>query len=189
MKALFASIKSKIALSSVLSYFIMTGICSPLIAQIEQGQEYKLKAVFIYHFTKYFQWSYSDTSGTFEIAIIGDSNIIDPLKEIAEKKLVKGRRIKIKHFQAVEDINKCHILFISASEINQLDKILQRVKKENILTISDSNGFANKGVAINFVLVKEKIKFEINSRALEHAGLQASSQLQKLAILVEEEGK
>ena len=96
MKALFASIKSKIALSSVLSYFIMTGICSPLIAQIEQGQEYKLKAVFIYHFTKYFQWSYSDTSGTFEIAIIGDSNIIDPLKEIAEKKLVKGRRIKIK---------------------------------------------------------------------------------------------
>jgi hypothetical protein len=189
MKALFASIKSKIALSRVLSYFILTCVCSPSIAQIEAGQEYKLKAVFIYHFTKYFQWSFSDTSGAFEIAIIGNSNIIDPLKEIAEKRLVKGRRIEIKRFQDVEDIDACHILFIPVSETNQLDKILQRVKTENILTISDSKGFANRGVAINFVLVKEKIKFEINSRALERAGLQASSQLQKLAILVEAEGE
>ena len=42
-------------------------------------------------------------------------------------------------------------------------------------------------MAINFVIIKGKLKFEMNRRAIEDAGLQASSQLLKLAILVEEE--
>ncbi|MCK4640786.1 MAG: YfiR family protein [Candidatus Marinimicrobia bacterium] len=48
----------------------------------------------------------------------------------------------------------------------------------------NSKGFANEGVAINFVTVEGKIRFEINIRALESAGLRVSSQLLKLAILV-----
>lgn len=67
--------------------------------------------------------------------------------------------------------------------------ILQKVKHKNILTISDSKGFAYRGVAINFIIVKGKRKFEINTDAIDRAGLRVSSQLLKLAILVKGEGK
>jgi hypothetical protein len=40
-------------------------------------------------------------------------------------------------------------------------------------------------VAINFVLKGTKLKFEINQKALEGAGLRTNSQLLKLGILVE----
>ncbi len=147
--------------------------------------EDKLKAVFIYNFTKYIQWANNDTSGTFKIGVIGDSEIIIPLKEIGEKELVNNKKIEIKHCQNIWDIKDCNILFISASEKNQLQDILNKVEYENILTVSDSSGFAYEGVAINFVIVEGKLKFEINSNAINKAGLQVSSHLLKLAILIE----
>ncbi len=155
----------------------------------ENNIEYKMKAVFVFNFTKYIQWPDNDTSETFEIAIIGNSNIINPLKEIAKNKLINKKKIKIISCKDIQDINIPHILFISTSEKKNLDKILQKVKNKNILTISDSKEFANKGVTINFVIVKGKIKFEINTHAIESTGLQISSQLLKLAILVQEKGE
>lgn len=151
--------------------------------------EDKIKAAFVYNFTKYIEWVDDDTTDSFEIGIIGDSDIIFPLQEIGEKELVNNKKIEIKHYQNIQDINVCHILFISASEKSQLQNILKKIENKNILTISDSKGFANEGVAINFVVVEGKIKFEINSNAINQAGLQVSSQLLKLAILVEKEGK
>ena len=151
--------------------------------------EDKIKAAFVYNFTKYIEWVDDDTTDSFEIGIIGDSDIIFPLQEIAEKELVNNRKIEVIHFQDIQDINICHILFISASEKKRLSDILQKVKDNNILTVSDSMGFAHEGVSINFIIVDEKIKFEINNSAIDQAGLQVSSQLLKLAILVEEEGK
>jgi len=159
-----------------------------LFAQKETGKEYDLKSTFIYHFTKYIKWTDSDSAEDFKIAILGDNDIITPLEKIANMRTVNNRTILIKHLENIQDIETCHILFISASKKDELDVILKKIEHKNILTISDSEGFAHKGVAINFVIIEGKIKFEINNRALERAGLQVSSQLQKLAILVEEEG-
>jgi len=181
------------AMKKILIFLIMSFISLYLLADEninnENNLEDRMKAVFVFNFTKYINWTNSDTSGTFEIAIIGNSNIIDPLKEIAKNKFINNKQIKIKHCKDIQDIITPHILFISTSEKKNLDKILQKVKNKNILTISDCKGFANKGVAINFVIVKGKIKFEINTRVIESVGLQISSQLLKLAILVQEEGE
>ncbi len=172
-------------------YIILLFICIvlPFTAFADVSPVDEFKAVFIYNFTKYIQWPNHDTSGTFDIAVIGDSDIITPLKEIEKMRLINNKKIKVIHFKDIQDIKKCHILFISASEKTRLHDILQKVQHKNILTISDSNGFANEGVAINFVIVEEKIKFEINNNAINQAGLQVSSHLLKLAILVEKEGK
>jgi hypothetical protein len=183
MIAVNMSLKYKI----VLFYIILINFQSSLFAQKEMGGEYNLKATFIYHFTKYIKWTDSDSTKDFKIAILGDSDIITPLKKIANMRTVNNRKILIKHFNNIQDIDTCQILFISASKKNELQVILKKAEHKNILTISDSKGFAHKGVAINFVISEGKIKFEINNRALKRTGLQVSSQLQKLAILVEEE--
>ena len=88
--------------------------------------EDKLKAVFIFNFTKYIQWANNDTSGSFKIGVIGDSDIIIPLKEIGETESVNSRKIEIKLCQNLWDTNDCNILFISASEKNKLQDILKK---------------------------------------------------------------
>jgi hypothetical protein len=53
-----------------------------------------------------------------------------------------------------------------------------------MLTISEETGFARMGTAFNFVVLNNKLKFEANLNAIYLAGLRASSQLLKLAIIV-----
>ena len=93
----------------------------------------------------------------------------------------------IKYLDDIEDIQECEIVFVTASRGEDLERILQNIGDNNILTVSDTRGFAQRGIAINFIIEQGKIKFELNTRALKRAGLIVSSQLQKLAILVDEE--
>ena len=172
-----------IALSSLLVMLI----CPSLSAPETSVQDNKIKAVFIYRFIRYIQWPSFAASKTFDIAVLGDSDMVAPLREIAKLKSVDGKRIRIKQFAEPQNLDTCHILFVSASMASRLEEIPPRIKGKNILTISDKEGLANRGISINFIVLGEQLKFQINRRALERAGLKVSSQLIKLAILVEEE--
>ncbi|HNW45034.1 MAG TPA: YfiR family protein [Elusimicrobiales bacterium] len=148
--------------------------------------EDKVKTAFLYKFTKYVQWPEAGQDEDFQIAVIGDSGLIAPLRELAREKLSNGGKIKVERWRSPEDIGPCRILFIAASERERLGEILKKTEGKNILTVGDSKGLAALGVAINFVVVDGKVRFEINRRAAAQAGVEISSQLLKLAILVED---
>lgn len=147
--------------------------------------EYNTKAVFIYNFMKYIQWPDDDTTRPFCIAVIGDGGILRPLKEIEKKKTIRNRKIEVRQVRNIKDIDTCHILFISKSEKKRLQDILDSTNHRNILTVSDTEGWAQRGVVINFKIINDKIRFQINSAVLDILQLRVSSQLLKLALFVE----
>ena len=160
---------------------------SPSNAWQGTGEEYNIKATFIFHFTKYVEWPDLESGEPFTIGVFGKSDIIVPLKEISKMKTVNNRKITVVQIDDLQQISACHILFISPLDKKELKKLLETVGSHPVLTVGDTNGFADFGVALNFVIVNGKIKFELNPCAVERAGLWVSSQLQKLAILIEEE--
>lgn len=150
------------------------------------NQEATLKAAFIYNFTKYIEWETDDDNqNSFTIGIIGPSAVDEPLGEIAQKNTVRNRKIIVRHFNSPEEIDYCNILFIPKKNQFTLQSVLNKVNK-GTLTISEEAGFAKQGTAFNFVLVNDKLKFEANLKALYSANLKASSQLLKLAIIIDE---
>ena len=153
-------------------------------AQTAAGKEYALKAAFIYNFTRYMQWDGSSGGEDFLIGILGDSDIRKPLDDIAAKRKVGDRAIKVLRFETEEDITPCQILFIPAAQSDKLESILERFKSLKTLTIAEDEGMAKKGAAVNFVEVGGKIRFEMNTDALEKTGITASSKLKNIAILV-----
>lgn len=148
--------------------------------------EENVKTAFIYKFTRYVEWPAAAPGEDFRIGVIGDGGVLAPLRELAREKLVNGARIKVEQLRGPEEIGRCRILFVSRSEGGRLEEIVKAVGQKGILTVADSPGFAARGVAINFVLEGGKLRFEINRKAAARAGLEISSQLLKLAILVEE---
>ena len=142
------------------------------------------KAVFIYHFTKYIHWFNDDSTKPFYIVVLGDGEIYQPLREIAKKKEVNQREIVVTQIRQIDSLKDCHILFIPDSEKKIIPEVVNLTRNKNILTVSDTEGLAKKGVAINFVIREDKVRFEINSTALSDLNLRVSSQLLKLAILV-----
>ena len=154
---------------------------------IAQGKgEANLKAVFIYNFTRYIEWDSTTTpdNNNFVIGIIGFSPVNNALAEIAKTSRVSNKRIVIRYYSKPEDIQDCHILFIPKGIPFSLASVLQRTGK-GTLTVSEEPGFAKQGTALNFFIDNNKVKFEANLKALFLAGLKASSQLLKLAKIVD----
>ena len=154
--------------------------------QDKESSEYKLKAVFIYNFTLYVDWDPSIKSDEFVIGVLGNSPIDEPLEEIARTKTCNGKKITIRHYNSADELSQsfCHILFIPRNSSASLDAVLSKVPK-GTMTVSEKPGCAARGTAMNFVIVDNKLRFESNPKAITSAGLKASSQLLKLAIIVE----
>lgn len=115
MKTFPVNFKYKFQLSLIILNFHILGINTQLLCQIEKGHEYELKATFIHHFTRYIQWPHTEGLESFDIGILGQSEIVKHLEEIAKKKTVKNKKIVIKHSDNIEDIQDCEIVFVSAS--------------------------------------------------------------------------
>jgi hypothetical protein len=167
-----------------LSILFFCFIAANAMAQNER-KEANLKAVFLYNFTRYIEWDSAVVTGNdFVIGIIGPSSITSPLLEIAKTNRVGNKRIMIRRYDKPEEISFCHILFIPQNLPFSLASILERTPK-GVLTVGEANGFAKQGTAFNFFISRDKLKFEANLKTLFLAGLKVSSQLLKLAVIVD----
>jgi len=164
------------------------GLCIPISA-IAQQREYAIKvkrAVFFQKFSKYIEWpessGVSDTSTSFIIAVIGESPFGSILEKAYAKQKIKNKKVEILYFSTSDEIADCHILFISNSTEKVLPEILSRTRNKPILTVSDTEGFAQKKVLINFY---DEVKFEINEKAVHESGLAMSYRLLNRARIVD----
>ena len=146
----------------------------------------RFKAIFLYNFIQFVRWPEADTSRTFTISVLGPTAIEEPLRQIAGRRTVGGRKLEIKLLTNLDDLASPHIIFLPTVQSHRASAVLKRIDGTNILAIGDAPGLGQRGMAINFAQVGDHLKFEINQSALARAGLGASSQLLKLAIPVDD---
>ncbi|OPX93358.1 MAG: hypothetical protein A4E62_01440 [Syntrophorhabdus sp. PtaU1.Bin002] len=158
----------------------MLFFCCPGKAGAEQ--EYLIKAAFLYNFAKFIVWPsavFGDATIPLGICVIGRNRFGNALGTL-KNKTVEGKPIVVRKSEKAEDIDRCHILFISASEKENLPQILKAIRGTPVLTVGDTDGFARSGVMINLVPIGNRIGFEINLTAVEETPLKISSKLLKL---------
>jgi len=151
--------------------------------QTKLADEYSIKTLFIYNFTKYIEWPQADKKAVFEIDVAGESDIIKPLEELSRSKKINQKTIVVKVIDAGSEVTG-DLVFIPASESKQLDAILKNCRGKNVLVVTEAPNLAAKGAAINFKVVNNKIRFELNQSAAKNSGLKLSSQLIELSIPV-----
>lgn len=143
----------------------------------------KIKATFLYGFTKYFDWASGD--GNFIIAIVGQNpGLVVQMNKIAATKQVSGRRITIVNEQSVKAIDRADIVFLTPDKSALLNDAVARFKGKGTLIVTEKQGLAKVGATINFVVEENKQKFELNKSAASKAGLTIGSSLEKLAVSV-----
>jgi len=141
----------------------------------------KYEALFIYNFTKYIEWPRSDGHSDFIIGILGNGDIVKEMQQMAALKTVGDRHIVVKLFENPEDIEHCHLLFITKKFSVNLFEARAKLKGMSTLYIAESPGMAQYGADINFIGKVNKIVFEVNTKYLEENNLKMSSLLKNLA--------
>lgn len=172
---------------SVCFLSIILHATSPTPVQAALPQEYQIKAVFLYNFALFVEWpasSFPDSHAPIVIGILGRDPFGTYLQEAISGEKVNNRSIVIAHYNSVEEIKQCHILFISSSESGRLETHLQGLGDRPILTVSDFEGFAQRGGMIRFKNEKNKIRFRINVEATTAANLTVSSKLLRHADII-----
>lgn len=159
----------------------LTGICS------EDEKEYLVKAAFLYNFAKFVQWSdtaFKSPDEPIVLCLLKGESFGNALDTIRDKELINKRKLSVKLCKSISEVSGCHILFISSSESENLPSILSLTKTMPMLTVSDTEGFAQRGVMVNLINVDNKIRFEVNTDAVNKMPFKLSSQFLKLAIIV-----
>jgi hypothetical protein len=147
----------------------------------DSSVEYKIKAGYLYNFTKFITWP-ADNAATFNICIVGNDpfgELIDPI----EQRLVIGRPIKLFRFEDLNSSEKhphCHIRFVSSSSEDA--SVFQDVN--DTLLAGESEGFIEQGGMIGFVNKEGKIKLQINLKTIKQSGLKVSAKLLEVADVV-----
>lgn len=144
------------------------------------GKDYTLKADFLYRFVDYVYWKNYSKDQTFKIAILEDSPITASLL-----KTTKNKKIEIKEYKSLKQIRSCHILFIPYNCTVPIETILSNFSGKPILIVTEQNGYGKKGAHMNFVMMDNKLKFEVNLKAINKAGIGISSFLLQHAIIVQ----
>jgi hypothetical protein len=155
--------------------------------QAQTSQRYNTKAQFLYNFTQFIEWpaqAFASAEAPFIIGILGDDPFGPLLNDNVAGEKVKNHPIVVQRYEDVKDIKNCHILFISNKGAGKLREILAALPNKNILTVSDIPDFATTGGIIRFMLIKKKIKLQINLPASKNAELNISPKLLQLADIV-----
>jgi hypothetical protein len=148
------------------------------------SQNEKFKALFMYNFTKYIEWPFEYQQGDFTIGVFGSSPIVTELEMIASKRKAGNQTLIIQQFNSVNDLRKCHILYIPTNKSASLQDILNKIGSNPTLVITDAPGLAHKGSLINYVLKGSQQDFEINKRKIESVHLKINSTLLSLGTII-----
>lgn len=146
----------------------------------------KIKAVFLYNFTRYFEWPSAKKTGNFIIQVVGKNEaLIKELTKMAESKTVGSQKMEIVNSPAFDPKAKPHMLFLLPDVSKSLGDATSKLKGKGALIIAENAGAAKGGAAINFVIIENKQKFEYSKNSAVKAGLKTSEDFKALAIAVD----
>jgi hypothetical protein len=145
----------------------------------EVSLEYRVKAVYLFNFTKFVEWPPAALAPSEPLTIcVAESNPFGPvLADTLRGELVAGRPLASR---MVGDSAGCHVLFVPAGVAPE--PFLRDATGRPVLTVGESPEFLRHGGIVNFVMVYGKVRFEISQDAATRAQLRISSHLLRLAV-------
>ena len=150
--------------------------------QTTPADEYVVKAMFIFNFTKYIDWSTIQTNSEFVISVYGNSEITTYLEKIAIRKNVNEKQIIIKKVKTFNEAIGSQIIFIPQKSLADISELSGKYKLKCGLIISEGDGAIEKGSHINLLNIQGKIRFELNETALKADKVHYSKELESLSI-------
>jgi hypothetical protein len=162
-------------------------LCCLLAAQplYADDVEYKIKAGYLYNFTKFITWP-EDKSPSFNLCILGEDPFGDLLTPIEQRTAFNKpiRLFKFENTPALRAMSKsivCHILFVSSS----INPTPSPQEAKNILIVGDSPNFAANGGMIGFVAENSRIKLQLNWPSFKQSDLKVSAKLLEVSEVIQ----
>ena len=159
-------------------------LCLGSVARADEesvSSQYPIISAYIYNFTQFTTWPSDAVKDTFTVCVLGRDpfgTYLAPLKS----RTVNNKNIIIRHYDRyVGAVSACNVLFVADSERADVETIVTALKGAPVLTMSDIDGFVDRGGMVEFGKKDLKIGIKIGLKSVQNAGIAISSKLLRIA--------
>ena len=162
-------------------------VCAAQVCNAQSGAEdaeYRVKAAFLYKFGGYIEWPgqvFASADSPLAIGVMGADALADELAQLVAGRSVAGRPVTVRKLRPGDSIAGLHVLFVGRAESRRLAGILAAAKSRALLTVTESDDALELGSTINFVVVDDKVRFDVAPPPAESGNLKISARLLAVA--------
>ena len=141
--------------------------------------ESQIKAAFVCRFGNYIEWpaAKDPRDGSFVIGVLTDRAGFEELARAAAGRTVNGRPIVVRQLGPRDPLDDVSILYVARAHRTGLAEMLAPLRQRPILTITETEEAFSAGSIVNFVIVDDKVRFDIALAAAEQSNLKISGRL------------
>lgn len=158
------------------------GICR---AQSERpSDESQVKAAYLYKLAGYVEWpdgALGNMDAPFMIGVLGADPIADELAQIVGGRKIHARPIVVRRLKAGDGPDGLAILFVGKAETARIKPLQGSLQSHSVLVVTEDGGGIALGSIINFLLVDQRVRFEVALEPAEKRGLRLSSRMLAVA--------
>ena len=151
-------------------------------------REAKIKAAYLYKFIRYVQWpdtAFDGQNSPIIIGTVGSDPVNQYLLAIAKHRSSGNRKLIYQPVVNAEQARRCHILFFSDNiDPTTISSIVPNLREVPVLLVGEHPGFLRTGGIISFIAVNNNIRLQLSLKSAARHQLKISSQLAKLAQIV-----
>lgn len=166
---------------------LILGVASSARAQSGMNAEYPVKLAFLYQFALFVEWpsdAFPNATSPLVVCVVGEDPFDPELEGELGSRTVDKHHMVIRRLKRGSDSRACHMVFVPHAESRQGDAIVGSLKGLPVLTVGETNGFAEGGGIVNFTFEGNKLRFEINLDAASRTPLRISSKVLAMARIV-----
>ncbi len=149
--------------------------------------EYGIKAAYLYKFAAFVEWpdkTFPTADSPINVCVAGTDPFGSTLEQVAAGQRVGGHPIAIRRLSAIAAGSSCQIAFLAGSGEQSVAQALAATHGEAVLTVTDAAADPRDHGIVSFVIVNDRVRFEIDNGAAEQNHVVISSKLLSLAVTV-----
>jgi uncharacterized protein DUF4154 len=149
-----------------------------------RAAELRIKAAFLYKFCDFVEWparAFAAPERAFTIGILGADALADELAAVVSQRSVHGRPVVVRKLRHGASLTGLHLLFVGGHDGGRLPEVLAAAKGRPTLTVTEVEDGEDPGSVINFVLIADKVRFDVALPPAEAGGLKISARLLAVA--------
>lgn len=153
--------------------------------------ETSVKAAFLPKFAAYVNWppgALGSADDPVRLCIIGRNSFGPGLEEAASRERIDQHPVQVRKLPSVTEATGCHIAFLGGSAKETPAAMLEALRGQPILTVTDARVGMDRGV-VHFVLKDGRVRFHIDDALAGRNNLGISARLLSLAVSVRQRGR
>lgn len=161
---------------------------TPVAAGAEEPfSEADVKAVFLYNFANFVSWPATpekDPSKPFRYCVL-DDEVAPVLEKVLRGESVDGRPMFLQREVTGAGLSACHVLYLGRRSLDSAEpwNLVRQAPAAQVLTVSDLDGFQERGGMVALVRKGRRIHPSINLSVVERSKLRISAKLLNLATI------